>query len=253
MNGTSRWAARLRTATESVPESIAMFSQTRISRLRKYVQGSEFWADRRDALAVPGVGLDLHSDWVPQVLPVEAADRRVGVEVGPEAALHAGMRVDPLGGGRVEACPAGEDEAAAVGDPEVDRAGPEVVGQAEQVLGRVDDVVGDPEGARDHVGRAAGEDGYRDVGAGEAVRHLVEGAVPSEGDDDVIAAVDGLATDLRRMVLRLGRDRLDVVAALKRVDDEALEPIGDRRRVGIDDDQHPPLRGRRPGSAPGGW
>ena len=43
-------------------------------------------------------------------------------------------------------------------------------------------------------------------------------------------------------LLRLGDDRLHVVAALQRVDDEVLEPIRDRRRVRVDDDQHPLLR-----------
>ena len=84
----------------------------------------------------------------------------------------------------------------------------------------------------------------RDVGAGEAVGDLVQGPVAAEGDDDVVAAVADLAADLGRVVLRLGGDRLDLVAALQRVDDEVLEPVGDRRRVRVDDDQHPLLRGR---------
>jgi hypothetical protein len=37
----------------------------------------------------------------------------------------------------------------------------------------------------------------------------------------------------------LGVHRVDLVAALQRVDDEVLEPIGHRRRVRVDDDQHP--------------
>ena len=141
---------------------------------------------------------------------------------------------------------AGEDEAAAVGDPEVDLARLEAVGEPEQVLGRVDDVVGDPERAGDDVGRAAGQDRDRDVGAGEAVGDLVQGPVAAEGDDEVVAAVARLAADLGRVVLRLGRDRLDLVAALERVDDEVLEPVRDRGRVRVDDDQHPLLaRARR--------
>ena len=119
------------------------------------------------------------------------------------------------------------------------------------MLGRVDDVVGDPERAGDDVGRAAGEDRDRDVGAGEAVGDLVQGPVAAEGDDDVVAAVDRLAADLGRVVLRLGRDRLDLVAALERVDDQVLEPVRDRRRVRVDDDQHPLLaRGARARAPP---
>ena len=54
--------------------------------------------------------------------------------------------------------------------------------------------------------------------------------------------VASLAPDLGCVVLRLGGYRLDLVAALERVDDEVLEPVGDGGRVGIDDDQHALLR-----------
>ena len=92
---------------------------------------------------------------------------------------------------------------AAVGDAEVDPARLEIVGEPEQVLGGVDDVVRDPERAADDVGRAAGQDGDRDVGSREPVRDLVQGAVAAEGDDEVIAAVARLAADLGRVVLGL--------------------------------------------------
>ena len=65
------------------------------------------------------------------------------------------MGVDALDDGRVDPDPAGEDEVALVDDAEVDLARRPVVGQREQVLGRVDDVVGDAERAADDVGRAA--------------------------------------------------------------------------------------------------
>ena len=160
----------------------------------------------------------------------------------PARALSLRVGVDALDDRGVEPGAAGEDEAAPVGDPEVDAAGAEVVGEPEQVLGRVDDVVGDPERAADDVGRAARQHGDGDVGAGEPVGDLVQRPVAAEGDDDVVAAVAGLAPDLGRVALRLGVDRLDLVAALERVDDEVLEPVRDRRRVGVDDDQHPLLR-----------
>ena len=44
------------------------------------------------------------------------------------------------------------------------------------------------------------------------------------------------------MGLGLRVDRVDVVAALERVDDEVLEPVGDGRRVGVDDHEHAPAR-----------
>ena len=115
--------------------------------------------------------------------------------------------------------------------------------RAPQVLGRVDDVVGDAEGAADDVGRAAGKHRDGNVGSGEPVDDLVQGPVAAEGDDDVVAVIANLAADLGRVVLRLGRHRLDLVTALQGVDDEVAQPVGDRRRVGVDDDQHPLLGG----------
>src|SRR3954468_18249030 len=103
---------------------------------------------------------------------------------------------------------------------EVDFPGRPVVGQGEQVLGRVDDVVRDPQGAADDVGRTPGQHRDGNVGSGESVGDLVEGAVTAEGDDDVVAVVLDLAADLGRVVLRLGRHRLDLEAPLQRVDYE---------------------------------
>ena len=93
------------------------------------------------------------------------------------------------------------------------------------MLGGVDDVIGDAEGAADDVGGAAGEHRDGDIGAGEPVGDLVQRAVAAEGDNDVIAAVAGLAADLDRVLGGLGVDRLDVVAGLERVDDQVLEPV----------------------------
>ena len=57
---------------------------------------------------------------------------------------------------------------------------------------------------------------------GEPVRGLVDGAVAAERDDDVVALVRGGLAELDRMALALGVDRLDLEAALERVDDELL-------------------------------
>ena len=242
MKGTSRCLARWRTASASVPSSILTCFETLISRPPEVGERIGVLADRGDPLGVPLGAGDLHLHRVAEIAAVEALDRRPGVVVGPESMLHPRVRVDLMGGGGVEPSAAGEDEPAPVGDPEVDRPGAEVVGAAQQVLGGVDDVVGDPQRAGDHVGRAAGEDRYRDVGSGESVDDLVEGPVAAEGDDDVIAAVNGLAADLGGVILRLRRHGLDLVAALERVDDEVLEPIRHGRRVRVDDDQHPAFR-----------
>ena len=67
------------------------------------------------------------------------------------------MGVDALDHAGVEPEPGGEREPAPVHAPEVDRARLPAVGQPQQVLGRVDHVVGDAEHlAEDVVGAARG-------------------------------------------------------------------------------------------------
>ncbi len=148
------------------------------------------------------------------------------------------MSIDALYDHRVKAGAAGEDEVTAACKTQVDLPRLEVVGQAQEVLGGIDDIARDAEAPADDVRRAAGEHRHRDVGAGESVCDLVEGPVAAECDDDVVAAVDRFAADLRGMVLRLGHDRLDLVAALEGVDDEVLQSVRDRCRIRVDDDQH---------------
>ena len=114
------------------------------------------------------------------------------------------------------------------------------------MLRGVDDVGGDPEHAAVHVRRAARQRDERGARAGQPVRHLVDRAVAAEGDHDVVALERGVAAQLGRVPLALRVDGLDLVAALERVDDELLEPHGHRRRVRVDDDQHPPGRHRAP-------
>ena len=152
------------------------------------------------------------------------------------------MRVDPLDDAGVEPDARGEHEVAAVDDARVDPPRLEVVGDPQQVLGRVDDVVRDAEHPAEDVGRAARQAGQRRVRADEAVRRLVHGAVAAERHDDVVALGGRLAAEHRRVVARLGVDRLDGVAALERVHDEVLQPVGDRRRVRVHDHEHPLLR-----------
>ena len=101
----------------------------------------------------------------------------------------------------------------------------------EQVLGRVDDLAGDPEQLAEHVRRAAGKAGQRRVEPGEAVRRLVDGPVAAEGDHDVVALARGLAAISVAWPRRLRLDRLDLVARGERVDDEVAQAVGDGRRV----------------------
>ena len=149
------------------------------------------------------------------------------------------MGVDPLDHARVEPDAGGEQELAVVDHADVDAPRAPVVGDLQQVLGRVDDVGRDPEHPAVDVRAPAGQAAQRRVRAGEAVGRLVDGPVAAERDDDVIALARRLAAQLGRVVAGLGVDRVDVVAAAQRVDDEVLQPVGHRRRVRVDDDQHP--------------
>ena len=153
------------------------------------------------------------------------------------------MGVDSPGRRGVEAGAAGEDEVPPVDGPEVDSRGRKSSASPIRCSVASTTSLGS-RGCGDDVRRPAGEHRDRDVGAGEAVGDLVQGPVAAEGDDDVVTALAGLAADLDRVVRRLGRHCLDLVAGLKRVDDQVLEPVGHRGRVGVDDDQHP-LLGRR--------
>src|SRR3954447_13941091 len=105
------------------------------------------------------------------------------------------------------------------------------------MLGRVDDVVGYAERAADDVGRSTRQHRDRYVGPGKSVGDLVQGPVAAEGDNDVVAVVAHLAAALGGVILRLGFGCLHLEAPLQRVDDQVLEPLGDGRRVGIDDYQ----------------
>ena len=83
---------------------------------------------------------------------------------------------------------------------------------------------------------------------------------PPNATHDVVALGGGLAAELDRVALGLGLARRHVVAALERVDDEALDPVGHLRRDRVDDHEHAlrrsapraprPPRGRSQPSAP---
>jgi hypothetical protein len=138
----------------------------------------------------------------------------------------------------VEAQARREEEAALVDHRHPDLARLPVVGDAQQVLGRVDDVVGDPEHPGVHVGRAARQAGERRRGAAQAVGRLVDRAVAAERDDDVVALAGRLARQRGGVVARLGVDRVNVVTPLQGVHHEVAQPVGDRCGVRVDDDQH---------------
>ena len=87
---------------------------------------------------------------------------------------------------------------AAVYATEVDRPWLPVVGQPEQMLGRIDDIARDTEDPAVDVRAAPGQAAERRVGTDEPVRRLVQGAITAECDDDVIALSGRVAADLSR-------------------------------------------------------
>ena len=84
-----------------------------------------------------------------------------------------------------------------------------------------------------------GEHGERRARARQPVGGLVHRAVAAERHHDVEGLPGRRRDELDRVPAALGLDRLHVVAALERVDHEVLEPHRHRRRVRVDDDQHP--------------
>ena len=82
------------------------------------------------------------------------------------------MGVHPPDDRGVEADSAGENEVPAVAAPQVDPAGPEVVGQRDQVLRSVDDVIRDAGRPAHDLGQASGQYGNGNVGAGKPVGDL---------------------------------------------------------------------------------
>ena len=152
------------------------------------------------------------------------------------------MRVDPLDHARVQADAGGEQEMTFVDARHVHAAGTPVVGEPQQVLGRVDDVGGDSEHSAIDVRPAPRQAAQRRIGADQAVGRLVDRAIAAEGDDHVVVLACRLPAQGGGVVARLRLHRLHLVAPAQRVHDEVLEPIRDRRRVRIDDNQHPLAR-----------
>src|SRR5207302_9906306 len=103
-----------------------------------------------------------------------------------------------------------------------------VVGDPQQVLGRVDDIGRYAEHAAVDVGAPARKARQRGWRAREAVGGLIHGAVAAERDDDGVALVRSLTAELGRVVTGLGVYGVHLVAPLEGVDDEMLQAIGDR-------------------------
>ena len=106
-------------------------------------EGVGVLGQRGDPLDRLALDLDPQPHRVEDVAAVEGGDRCPAVVVGTGARLQPRVGVDPPDHGGVDPDPAGEDEMAAVDLAEVDPARRPLVGQRQQVLGGVDNVVGD--------------------------------------------------------------------------------------------------------------
>ena len=95
--------------------------------------------------------------------------------------------------------------------------------EAEQLRGRLDRVVRDPERAREDIGGTTRQRGERGVRADQAVCGLVERPVAGEHDDDVDAHLRRLTRELGRVAALPGLDDFDVVLGRER--------LGHRSRV----------------------
>ena len=215
------------------------------------MNGSEFWAIAVTPSASSPLDVEAHPHRVAQVLARRSAEIAAQVKYhSPTRALSRGLESTRLTTAASRPAPQANTKRRPLAMPRSMRRGRKSSASPSRCSVASTTSFGIPSVRQTTLVEPPGQHRDRDAGAGEAVGDLVQRAVAAEGDDDVVAAVAGLAADLDRVVLRLGVDRLDVVAALERVDDEVLEPVGDRRRVRVDDDQHPLLgRARRCRSA----
>src|SRR5918994_5203783 len=134
----------------------------------------------------------------------------------------------------VEAHAGVEQEVAPVDRPQADAADRTVRQRVEQHAGRLDRVVGQPDRAGEHVGRAARQRRERAPGSGEAVGRLVEGAVPAEHHHHVDAGGGGTLCEPGGMTppARLGHGHL--VVGRQPLADHDPAARRHRRRRGVD-------------------
>ena len=107
----------------------------------------------------------------------------------------------------------------------------------EQVTGRFDGVVGQPDRAGEHVRRAARQRRQRRLGAGEAVGDLVERAVAAEADDHVDAVVGRPLGQAGGVAPTVGLDHRDLVVRGERLLDHDPAPRRHRGRRRVHDEQ----------------
>jgi hypothetical protein len=132
-----------------------------------------------------------------------------------------------------------EAEVAAVHLPEPDGTQIGGIDAVGEVLGGLDRIVGQTEGACEHIGRPAWQHSERSVGAGDAGGHFVEGAVAPESDHDVEPATGGVVREPGGVSPTVGLDDVDVVAPAEAAMHDHGVARRHRRCEGIDHQQDP--------------
>ena len=101
---------------------------------------------------------------------------------------------------------------------------------AEQLAGGLDRILGRPDGAGEHVRRAARQRGQRGRAPGQAVGGLVQRAVTAEDDDRVEVLGGGVLGQPGGMAAPARFRHLDVVVGGQRLADDDAGAGGDGRR-----------------------
>ncbi len=105
--------------------------------------------------------------------------------------------------------------------------------------GGSDRVARDAEGSGEDVCGAAGDDAHRHRAAGEAVGHLVDGAVAPERDDDVVGPPGGLAGQLGGVAAAPRVDHVDLDAGGEGAFHEPDLSGRDRAGLHVGDEKEP--------------
>ncbi len=129
---------------------------------------------------------------------------------------------------RIEADAGVEEEVAPIHRAEPDPPNAVRGDGAKDEGGGLDGVVGEPDGAGEHVRRSAGETGEGRVGARQPVGDLVQRAVATEHRNDFDAASGGRLRQTGGVAPATGLGHADVVFGRQGLFDDHASPRGDR-------------------------
>lgn len=155
-----------------------------------------------------------------------------GVALESRPPLHLGHRR------RVEAHTHMEEEVAAVYRAQPDALDAPGVEGVEEVAGGLDGVVGQADGAGEHIGGPPGKRRQGTGGAGESVGGLIEGAIATEYDHHIGARRRRPLGEAGGMAAPTGLGEGDGVIGGEGLLDDDPAPGGDRGRRRVDQQEH---------------